>query len=308
MGHVDVRINALAARRHGAITMAELRAAGVSRTAILRRVAEGTLVQRHPDVFVHGTHDANPSRMTEIASAVAACGPEAMASHETAVELLGIWKRPSGAIHVSSTRNCAPARSAGFQFHRRHAEFPPEAVCMVDGIPTLSPLFACAQLGVDHTEFQIVHMLHEGRFQGLLKPRQLSDLLDELGPVWGKGRVRRALELYELGSAGTRSASEDRLVGGLRACGVPEPLVNVRGATSLSGVELDFVWPELRVVVELDGPQHEFEPAANSDAEVDAALRDDEWHVLRIPSALVWQALPRVVEEIQQLLLTARIP
>ena len=57
--------------------------------------------------------------------------------------------------------------------------------------------------------------------------------------------LKRALELYAAGSAGTKSRYEDAFLALLE----PEPLVNMQ----LLGYEVDFHWPEWRLVVEVDG-------------------------------------------------------
>src|SRR5215218_3057819 len=50
----------------------------------------------------------------------------------------------------------------------------------------------------------------------------------------------------------TRSDAEARALEVLRDAGVPPPLVNVR----IGGEEADLVWHELRLVIEIDGPQY----------------------------------------------------
>jgi hypothetical protein len=62
--------------------------------------------------------------------------------------------------------------------------------------------------------------------------------------------LEKALFLNAAGSAGTRSANEDRKLAEIRAAGLPEPLVNTR----VEGLEVDLHWPELKLCLEVDGP------------------------------------------------------
>ena len=92
--------------------------------------------------------------------------------------------------------------------------------------------------------------------------------------------LERAIELYLSGSAGTRSPHEDAFLA-LAARRVPEPLVN----TQLAGFEVDFLWPEAMLVVEIDGGGHGRPPARRKDALEDRVLRGAGYTVLRFTDA-----------------------
>ena len=95
-----------------------------------------------------------------------------------------------------------------------------------------------------------------------------------------------------MGSAGTRSGAEDaflRLV-------ADEPLVNV----DLLGFEVDFHWPERRLVVEVDGPAHGRPPSVADDARRDRMLRDAGYTVLRFSDDDVHQRPRRVSERVAE--------
>jgi hypothetical protein len=61
--------------------------------------------------------------------------------------------------------------------------------------------------------------------------------------------VDEALALFRAGSAGTRSGNEVLFL----RLGLPGTLVN----TPLHGYEADFLWPDVKLNVEIDGPQHD---------------------------------------------------
>jgi very-short-patch-repair endonuclease len=76
----------------------------------------------------------------------------------------------------------------------------------------------------------------------------------------------------------TRSELEERF---LRLCddhGIPRPETNAR----IEGYEVDFVWRDTRLIVEVDGYEHHRSPAAfAADRERDVILRLAGWRVLR---------------------------
>src|SRR4051794_41270683 len=91
-------IAALAARQYGLVTRAQLRAIGLSDTAVSKRAAAGRLHRVHRGVYAVG-HRVLPARGAWMAATVA-CGDGAVLSHTTAGAL---WERPATACadHVA---------------------------------------------------------------------------------------------------------------------------------------------------------------------------------------------------------------
>ena len=93
-------IAVVAARQHGIVTVRQLAAAGIGRSAVSHRVREGRLVRRHRGVYQVGPLLAPLG--AEMA-AVLACGPRAALSHHSAAAIWGF--RPAHAeIHVTVAR------------------------------------------------------------------------------------------------------------------------------------------------------------------------------------------------------------
>jgi hypothetical protein len=88
--------------------------------------------------------------------------------------------------------------------------------------------------------------------------------------------LERALELHAAGSAGLKSRNEAAFLSMLK--NLPEPLVN----TKLHGIEVDFHWPEQKLVVEVDGPGHDRPRTKRDDALKEAVLRNAGYEVVRI--------------------------
>ena len=77
----------------------------------------------------------------------------------------------------------------------------------------------------------------------------------------------------------TRSEAEERLLALLRASRLPAPLTNQRA----TGCEVDFLWPEQRFIVEVDGfAFHGSRAAFERDRRRDADLQGAGYRVMRV--------------------------
>ena len=77
----------------------------------------------------------------------------------------------------------------------------------------------------------------------------------------------------------TRSEGERRLLALIRAASLPEPEANVR----VEGFEVDFLWRQARVIVEVDGfAFHGHRGAFERDRLRDMVLRDRGFEVIRV--------------------------
>ena len=112
----DVVVAEVAARQHGVVSTAQLRAAGLDGSAVRRRVRAGRLHRLHRGVFAVG-HTA-PLPWTREAAALLACGPGATLSHHSAARLWGVLTdgRPRP-VNVIVPRERRPAHE-GITVHR----------------------------------------------------------------------------------------------------------------------------------------------------------------------------------------------
>jgi hypothetical protein len=98
----------------------------------------------------------------------------------------------------------------------------------------------------------------------------------------GAKRLAQALD-HDL-STTTRSPLEDAFLELCDAHGIPRPLVN----TFVEGFEVDFCWPEHRLIVETDGYRHHGTRAAfERDRARDARLTACGWRVMRFTESQV---------------------
>ena len=114
----------------------------------------------------------------------------------------------------------------------------------------------------------------------------------------GTGRVASLLAHYRP-LPETRSELERRFLRICREAGLPPPAVNVPGA----GLEVDFLWPEARLVIKLDGYAfHRDRASFEPDRRRDAILHLAGYRVLRVTHRRLVEDAASVVAEVRTIL------
>lgn len=267
----DRLIQRLGAGNNRVVTRRMLDAAGVRTNAITSRVASGRLFRQH-----HGVYLLDPpeqaSRVTLLTAAVEACGPGAVLSHRSAAELWGLLPLEAGHIEVTVVTRCAGDRP-GIRRHRV-PELDPRDVRTRHGIRVTSP----ARTVLDNARHPLLEELIAAGFdRGLVTEHQMDESIARSPTRRGIRRVRRILG-QRGGPRLTRSWGERRLLSLIREAGLPVPLTN----RLLLGFKVDAVWPDLKLVVEVDGYEfHGDRDAFESDRARDAVLVAHGYRVLR---------------------------
>lgn len=272
----DRAIAAIAGRQRGVVSRAQLLTAGIDRGGIGRRLRSDRLHRIHRGVYLVG-HRAMVDGARELA-AVLACGRGAVLSHLSAASLLQLLPYPAnpGPVDVTVIGR-QTARRPGIRAHRARA-LDPRDVRTLDGLPTTTPARTLLDLAATLSPHRLERALAEAQVRRLVTPAALRDQL-ERNPGRAGTRALRRLVALDGGPAPTRSEAERRLLRLLRASELPVPRVNTR----LEGHEVDFHWPEHRVVVEVDGFRfHSSRAAFERDRDRDAKLAAAGYTVLRV--------------------------
>ena len=95
---VERRVLAVAAGQHGAVSLAQLREAGLGRHRVAHLVSKGWLRRRHYGVYLVGPLETPLTRAT---AAVLAYAPRGVLSHHSAAVLWGVCPPPFRRIHVT---------------------------------------------------------------------------------------------------------------------------------------------------------------------------------------------------------------
>jgi very-short-patch-repair endonuclease len=232
-GSEDRLIRAIAEAQHGLVTRAQLRGLGLGRGSIDGRIRAGRLVAVHRGVYAVG-HRPRTRHSTWMA-AVLACGDSAVLSHRSAAALWGIRRWAPARAEVTTP---AQRRRPGIAVHVRRTT--PEERAVHVGIPVTSVARTIVDLAHELDADELERLVRETEFQKRLDVAAIRQSLR-----WrGTPSLERLLDRI----APTQSRHEDRL---LRLCerfGLPAPLTQ----QSIGGRTVDFLWPEARLVVEVD--------------------------------------------------------
>jgi len=277
---VDLAIARHAARQHALVRIDQLLAAGLSHSAVSKRVNAGRLWRPYPGVYATGPL----SREGEFLAAVFAGGDGALLSHEAGGELLSVWRYRAPVIDVVVPRY--RANLPGVRFHRAR-NIDPRDRTTHKGIPVTSVPRLLVDLTDHLTPLEITAVIHEAAYRGRFSVLAVQDAMRRAYGRHHLDRLERALEHHFTGSAGTRSRTEVAFVALLHAAGVPEPRVNMH----VAGVEVDFHWPDRKLVIEIDGPGHARPRTRRDDERRDRVLEAAGWTVLRFTEDRLEDAL-----------------
>jgi very-short-patch-repair endonuclease len=266
--HADRRVAQVAARQAGFVTTAQLRGAGLSRSAVAHRVRTGRLFRWHRGVYRVGLPTAD--RQAAVVAALLAAGRDAAASHTTAAALLELLPSGEGPLELTVARR--EVRLQGVRAHttsqwRRGEVVTRSGVRMTSVERTLLDL---AATGAD-----VERAANEALARRLSTRAALARAAATSRP--GAARLRAAAG--ELADGFTRSKAERALKRLVRDADLPSPSWNVH----LHGGEADAVWSGHRLVLEVDGfGTHGGRSAFERDRARDADRLAHGWRTMRV--------------------------
>jgi very-short-patch-repair endonuclease len=274
-GAKDAAIAGMAARQHGVVIVAQLRGAGIDADGTLYRVRIGRLFRVHRGVYAVG--HPGLSREGRWMAAVLACGPDAALSHWSAAALWEMLKARPGPVDVAVPGDGGRKRRHGIRVHRS-ATLRARDVTRRNGIPVTMPA------------------------------RTIDDLRRTAPPDLVRSAIREAeFQRLPLGADverdGTRSELERRFLALCRRHGLPKPETNTR----VAGYEVDFLWREQCLIVELDGYRyHRTRLAFEDDRARDARLKLAGYEVVRFTYLQVMNDPAGVMATVRPLLARTR--
>jgi very-short-patch-repair endonuclease len=308
----DQKVAEIAGRQHGIVAASQLIAAGLSTSAISRRVTSGRLHRVHRGVYAvghissslqqawmaavlaygrcaggGGEHESRSWGVGEAAEdpAAAVAAGEAITildywgaalSHRSAAQLWELLPARDGPIDVSVPGTGGKKRRKGVRLHRSLTLLP-VAVTLRSGIPVSTPARTIADLRRS--------VAAPGK-RGLIPPKELRRAIrqaDVLGLPLGDDEKRDR----------TRSDLERDFLRLCRRHRLFAPEVNVRIGPHL----VDFLWRDRRLVVETDGyASHRGRAAFQDDRGRDLDLRARGFEVIRLAEKQLDDEPRRVAE------------
>lgn len=288
--HPDRRLAALARRQHGVVSRTQLVELGLNPGAIDSRLRSGRLHVVHRGVYAVG--HASLNRRGIWFAAVLAHGEGAVLSHLSAAALWGLLD-PQPPVDVTSKHGRTGRR--GIRLHR--ATVYPEERVTRHRIPVTSVARTLLDIAEVPSERRLRRAYEEADRLGLLRRGALERACNR--GVGRRGLAAIGHLLAEERSGNTRSSLEDSFVALCRAHGLAIPVVNA----SLLGFEVDALWPEQRLVAELDGfAFHRHRAAFERDRARDAALQATGYRVIRFTHRRLEREPEAIARELRSLL------
>ena len=282
----------LARGHQGAATRAQLRAAGLSDAQIDYRLERGSLHPQHRGTYLVG-HDVPPEFAPYVAAALA-LGDDAYVDHRSALVLYDVLDpTPGEDIHVLVIGACRRSRD-GIRVHRT-TRIGPQDIGVLDGVvPIVSPGRAILDYAADARPAELPRIVNQAHVKGLVTPDDLRAILARTPGRRGAPLLKAVLARHE-GPIKFRSGGERIVLAILQRARLPKPEVNAIA----EGEEIDFLYREPKVAIELDGGAAHGTPAAvDRDRRKDAYMRSKGYVVLRYSWWQIEEETEAVIAEI----------
>lgn len=214
---------------------------------IRRRIASGHLVPLHRGIYAVGHRKLR--REGHWLAAVLAAGPGAVLSHRHAAALHGIRSVAASQVDVSTGRQ--RGAQAGIRIYGRRALHVNE-ITVIDSVPVTTVARTLVDLAAMVSPQQMERAVSESERLGSFDLTALEAALKRTRGRRGSGHaiLTAALAQYRThGETITRSELERRFLTLLDAHQLPRSRMNV----IVEGSEVNALWPQQRLVVELDG-------------------------------------------------------
>lgn len=274
----DHVIAALAEAQYGVVSRRQLEELGLG-GGVRRRLAGGRL-----HVIHHGVYAVGHRRLARSGiwmAAVLACGPGAVLSHADAGALWALRPSARRLIDVSVPTRTR-ARRPGIAIHRPRG-LGPEDVTTHDAIPCTSVARTLLDLATILPAHALARVCEQAEILRVLDMREVDALIARQPRRPGVPALRHALA-HHAETGMTRSDLEARFRNLCLAAHLPLPAVNdfVELPKHPQPVEVDAIWRDRRLIVEVDGWEtHGTRTAFERDRARDADLQEAGWRVLR---------------------------
>ena len=283
---------AVARRQHWVVTTDQLLALGLSAEAIRHRVRSGRLHRVHKGVYAVGRPDL--TREGRWMAAVLACAPDGVLGDLAAAALWQLVERYDGPPHVLVPTQAGRSAPRGVRLHRC-ATLVAADVTRHSGIPVT---------GLERTLRDVARTAPD-RLKACVRAAERTHGLDlaalhaaclEPETDIGRARLRRLLAVY-VPVGLSESEFEARFLELCDRHRLPRPDQQLRVARHRA----DFVWHDVRLVVETDGRDtHARAMAFRDDRVKDRALKRAGHEVLRFTWGEVVHESGPVAREVRE--------
>lgn len=237
-------MSAIAASQHGLITRAQMLEIGFGSDVTRRRLRAGRMICLHRGIY--GIGGLLPPHAPMMA-AVLACGRDAVLSHLSAASLFGLVSEPVAETAIDVTvPACVDRVRPGICVRRTNLD--PDEITSHDGIPVTTPLRTLVDVTPHVDDYTLERAIARAEREQLISTADLTAATTRYRGRPGAARLRTLVARIG-GPSLTRSEAEARFLALLRRARLPAPRANAR----IGDFEVDFLWPDLELAVEVDG-------------------------------------------------------
>lgn len=292
------RLDAVATRQGGPVSLEQLARAGVSQRAAEHRAARGSLHRVHRGVYTVGHRSI--TRAGVLRAALLVCGDGAVISHGTAAAFWGLQDKWPALIDVT-VPNQRGRKIDGVRCRRCRYPGPGEIV-VANGVTCTTPARTLVDLAGLLGTPSLRRLVERAAVVKKLDLGALDAALYEARGRRGVKALRAIVDEWRTDDGAVpnvRSDFEAMVLPRLVALRLPRPSCNEVLRLGGERLEVDFLWKEQRLVVETDGRQtHETPVAFQRDRRRDQLLLAHGYRVARATWNQIHGELEAVVERI----------
>jgi hypothetical protein len=265
-------------RQGGAAGIGQLRDAGFTDEAVKGLVARGLVARRHRGVYIDAL--APLAVRGHLFAALLACSDSAFLSHRTAAALHGLRPLNIHAIEVTVVADHTP-RHTGMTIHRTSRQPLSDETRIFDGMRIASFSRTLVDLAGRESDQELARLIQETARRKALDFERMQASIAHRPRAAGIENLQHALQRYQPPGPDAKSNLERDFAQWLTTH--PEIPTPQRNVWFDGRWELDFFWPEYRLVVETDGePYHLTPDELERDRIKDAYLQRRNLKVIRV--------------------------
>ncbi|HEX7245592.1 MAG TPA: hypothetical protein VF245_08515 [Solirubrobacterales bacterium] len=296
---LDAAIGELAARQHGVVSLEQLVSLGLSVRGVQQRALSGRLWRVNQAVYAVGHKPLTWE--ARLMAAVLACGPGAVISHRSAVELWKLREARQEPVDVTAPNRRGRIPS-GIRSHRDDRLTAVERTEVL-GIPCVSVSRALLDFAAVAPTWELRRAVSEAEVLRILDHTEVRRTIRRHRGRRGVARLRMVMDEIRPETKRTRSEMEREFLRLCEKAGLPTPKVNVSMRVAGRTQKPDFLWPNAGLIVEADSRTfHDTDSAFQVDRKREQRFQLAGWDVAHCTWEQIFQKPAALAQTVRGLL------